>query len=74
MRVRNKLTGMVVNAELRKTPPGARYGKSVLVIADESGRLRLEKGDASSYEVVECSARELEKLRKAGYNLPDGRP
>jgi hypothetical protein len=75
MRIRSKLDGVVLDAELRSPVEDTNYGNLLLMADTGWGKVSINMVEAQrDYELLSASPEELGRLEEAGYYLaPAGR-
>jgi hypothetical protein len=75
MRIRSRLDGVVLNAELRWPAEDTNYGNLMLMADSGRGKFSINMVEAQrDYELLSASPVELTHLEEAGYYLaPAGR-
>ena len=70
MRIRSRLDGTVLNAQLQPAAEDVNYGNLVLMVETADGRVALNMVEAQDdYEIVEAGIDEQAQLEQAGYFL-----
>lgn len=69
MRIRNKATGTLLDADLRTALDGSNRWRCVLVVSAGPDQFELDWPDTVGYELVTGTEVEVEQLAQAGYHL-----